>query len=65
MAQLSNGWLPICASCLIVARRAQAKFGLTAPERERSLRDRARKDYLEGKLTISGGGANGTGRRAR
>lgn len=63
MAQLTSGWLPICAACLVQARGQQAKSAIKAKLREKAMRAQKRAEFLKSKLTVSGGGANGTGRR--
>ena len=65
MAQLTSGWLPICADCLVLARKAQVKLERKVPLRDKAEKARRRLEYEKDKLTVSGGGANGTGRRAR
>ncbi len=62
-AETASGWLPLCAACLNKARRAQMNFDRTARSRAEVEREIQHNETFERRFVLSGGGANGTGRR--
>ena len=62
-AETASGWLRLCAASLKQARRAQVKFDNTAQSRADVEREIQHNETFERRFVLSGGGANGTGRR--
>lgn len=61
LAELNVGVLTLCGTCLESARKAGNKRPGAAKEREKREAKSRADDYKKERVTVSGGGANGTG----
>ena len=63
MALLAAGWLPLCAECLPLAQARQVGYLAAMAKGKKKANAAKREAFLMKQLTLSGGGANGTGKR--
>jgi hypothetical protein len=64
-ASMNVGLIYLCQDCLAKAKEAAQKNPTAVADREKAESKSRSLEYKKNKLTLSGGGANGTGKRSK